>query len=276
MRAFALAAAAALAAVGPVSAKRIAAPPPPVQRALAAEVVVVGKVMAIEKESVGVAPAPGAEKVEYRVAVVKVESGLAGAANLTHVKVGFPAAAGPRRGLPVVALMEGQEGLFFLNKHPGAGFYSYNWMTSPVDATAPDYKAQVAVVKKALTAVADPMPALKAGRAEDRTLAAVALVLKYRTAPPTGGEVEPVKVPADESRLVLKALAEADWSKAEADQPRAVNAFYMLALGQNDGWTPPKPAPGTDYNSELRAAFAKWVAGPGKDYQISKLVAKKK
>src|SRR6187397_382249 len=63
---------------------------PAAQRAVTAEVVVVGKVTAIEKDAVEAAPFPGApNKVAYKVAVVKIENGLAGAANITHVKIGF-------------------------------------------------------------------------------------------------------------------------------------------------------------------------------------------
>src|SRR5690349_11243173 len=135
MRRFLLVALVAVLAVTAAPAKRVAAPPNPVQRALAAEVVVVGKVTAIEKEAVELPPAPDApNKVAYKVAVVKVEAGLAGADNLTHVKVGFVPVGGPPRGFGPVALTEGQEGLFFLTKHPSGQFYTFNWMAPPVDA----------------------------------------------------------------------------------------------------------------------------------------------
>lgn len=253
---------AAFVVVSPAAGKRAPAPSP-VQRAVAAEVVVIGKVTAIEKESVEVAPEPGSPKQAFAVAVIKVESSLAGAANLTHVKVGFPADSGPRGRNAFLALKEGQEGLLFLTKHPAGGFYGFNWMTSPVDAAQPDFKAQVENVKKALAAVADPMKALKADRADDRALAAVALVMKYRTAPQSG-EADTEAVPAAESKLILAALAEGDWTKYPADLPHPSIAFYMLGLGPNDGWVPPKPAqPGGDFRADLRTAFATWVAGPG-------------
>ena len=68
----------------------------PAQSAASAEVVVVGKVTAIEKESVEAQPFPNApNKVSYKVAVVKIETNLAGAANTTHVKIGFVPPAPP-------------------------------------------------------------------------------------------------------------------------------------------------------------------------------------
>src|SRR6185437_2383603 len=87
-----------LAIAAPASALMIAMKPA-TERAISVEVVVIGKVTAIEKESVAAAPAPGARnKVDYQVAVVQIQSALAGAANITHIKVGFvphPPAAAP-------------------------------------------------------------------------------------------------------------------------------------------------------------------------------------
>lgn len=264
-----------LAAFAPFTpAKRIAAPPNPVQRALQSGVVVTGKVTAIEKEPVEIEEAKGSPKVSYRVAVIKVESALAGAANETHVKVGFPANARPGRGR-VIALEENQEGLFFLSKHPSGAFHVFNWMTPPVDASAEDYIASLANVKKALAAVADPDKALKSEKADERSFAAIALILKYRSQPQTGGDIGLEKIPADESRRILQGLAEASWSKSEMGLPPATNAFYMLGLTEEQGWTQPKVQPGADFNEELRRAFGKWAEGAGKDYRISKFVVKK-
>jgi hypothetical protein len=80
---------------------------PPTQRALSAEVVIVGKVTAIEKDMVEALPFPQSpNKVSYKVAVVKIETGLAGAANITHVKIGFipPAKPNPNVQPPAVGI----------------------------------------------------------------------------------------------------------------------------------------------------------------------------
>jgi hypothetical protein len=64
--------------------------------------------------------------------------------------------------------------------------------------------------------------------------------------------------------------------------PNAMQAFSVLGLTEKDGWTPPKfprPMPGqppVDYVGMQKEAFVKWLAGPGKDYTIKKVVAKKK
>ena len=80
--------AALLAAAAPAVGK-VAPLPTPVQRALAADTVVVGKVTAIEADPVEVAGRDGAPAVKYTVAVIKVDTALVGAAGLTHLKVGF-------------------------------------------------------------------------------------------------------------------------------------------------------------------------------------------
>ena len=262
-----------LAVAAPFSpAKRIAAPPNPVQRALQSEMVVTGKVTTIEKEPIEIEV--GGQKLAYRVAVIKIESALAGANNLTHVKVGFQA-MGRGRG-PATTLEENQEGLFFLTKHASGTFHTFNWMSSPVPSTDENYKTTLASVKRGLAAVADPMKALKAEKAEDRAFAAVALVIKYRSQPFDGGEQKIEKIAADESKLILKGLAEANWSKADGSLPSPVNAFYMLGLMPDDGWTPPKGRdPNVDFNETMRAAFAKWAEDSGKDYRVGKFVPKK-
>src|SRR4051812_124118 len=111
-----LALSAVLAVVTSVRADRMAPYADPVERALRVPVVVIGKVTAVEKDAVDATLYPGApNKVAHRIAVVKVETGLLGADNTTHLKVGFvPAGAGGRRGPENPELKEGQEWLFFL------------------------------------------------------------------------------------------------------------------------------------------------------------------
>ena len=71
----------------------------PVERALRVPVVVVGKVTALEKETVEAPIYPGAtQKIAHTVAVVKVESNLVGANDLTHLKVGFVTTAAEKGG----------------------------------------------------------------------------------------------------------------------------------------------------------------------------------
>ena len=112
-----------LALVAPAWAGAPAPIPHPIERAFRVPVVIVGKVTSIEADTVEASPFAGApSKVAYKIAVVKIETNLAGAAGVTHVKVGFvpPAKPDPKamrdpRERPALELKEGQEMLFFLS-----------------------------------------------------------------------------------------------------------------------------------------------------------------
>lgn len=256
------------------------------EKLVRADAVVVGKVTAIEKEPVTAPAEPGAkEKLSYRVAVVKVEGALVGAADATHVKIGFePVSADPsvpapprRSGPSAFVPAADAEGLFFLTKHHSGDFYVITGMLAPVLTTAPDYKDQLALAKQAAAVLADPTKALKAEKPADRTFAANILVNKYRAYPESGGAVETAKVPADESQLVLKALAAADWKGDPNGRPdlNAFQSFSLLGLTDKDGWKQPAVKPGEDFVGKTKEAFVAWLDGPGKGYQINKLVVKK-
>lgn len=296
---------AAVAVCNPASALMIAMKPP-VQRAIGADAVFVGKVTAIEKDTIDAAPFPGApNKVAHKVAVVKIETPLAGADNVTHIKIGFvpPAKVAPpvppppggvrppiRPGLQAPELKEGQEMLFFLTKHPSGEFYIMPNMSPPVEIKDEAGKKELEAVKKVVATLADPMKGLKSDKPEVRAETAAILVMKYRSYPDFGGEVDQVPIPAEESKLILKALAEANWSQPGGPRPGpAVNnafnplqAFYTLGLNEQDGWKQPpfpRPQPGqppVDFNVVVKNAYVKWLDGPGKDYRIKMIVPKKK
>ncbi len=281
MRRIVLVAFALVGAAAPARADRIAPIAHPVERALRAPVVVVGKVTAIEKDAVDAPLYPGAtNKVAHKIAVVKIETNLIGAENLTHIKIGFvPSGIGgirPGRGPDNPELKEGQEWLFFLTKNEAGKFLAIPYMTPPVEAGAPSFKDDVIAVKKVLAVLADPVKALKAGTAADRFDAALALVTRYRSVPEGTRETTTVALAADESKLILKALAEGTWTTNRAsDRMNGLSAFYSLGLTDKDGWKPVQAKAGEDFTALTKEAFAKWVDGPGKDYQIKKLVAKK-
>lgn len=279
---------------------------PPVQRAISADVVVVGKVTAIEKDTVDAVPFPNApNKVAYKVAVVKIETGITGSSGITHVKIGFipPAKADPnvpvppggirppiRRGPQTPELKVGEEMLFFLSKHSNGEFYVMPGMSPPVSIKDEHGKKELESVKKIAEVIGDPMKGLKSDKASERIETAAIMVMKHRSYPETGGEVDQVPINAEESKLILKALAEAEWGNraggvrplpSSSNLPNAIQAFYQLGLSEKDGWKPPmfvRPKPGqppVDFNAVQKKAFTEWLAGPGKDYVIKKVVAKK-
>jgi hypothetical protein len=265
----------------------------PIEKVAHADLVVTGKVASFDKDAMLPQYAGDENKVTHKVAVIKIEKGLLGAGKVTEVKVAFVPPPKPdpnappvrpgrpgRGGFQQIELKEGQQATFFLTRHPGGDFYTIHPMLAPIDAKDENAKAAAEVVAKATAAVADPMKSLKAEKAEDRFLAATALVSKYRAFPQDGRETTTEKIGAEESKLILKALAEGDWSKYDPNTVNGAQAFYALGLTEKDGWVQPvivntPGAPPVDFNAAMKDTFTQWVSGPGKNYQIHKIVPKK-
>ncbi len=262
----------------------------PVERLAQSQMTVVGKVKSVEATPVMLPQYPGdPNKVAHKVAVIQVEKGLFGAGDAKEIKVAFlaPPKLDPnvpvrpgRGGFQTINLEAGQEGVFFLSKHNTGDYLTITPMISPLNSKDENYKAAFENVTKAAAALNDPAKALKAEKPEDRFLAAAAILARYR-AVPDGVEAEIVKVPADESRLILKGLAEGDWTRFDENLPNATQAFYSLALTPKDGWVQPvivntPGAPPVDFNAVMKDAFMGWMDGAGKNYQINRMVPKKK
>lgn len=262
-------------------ADRIALIATPVERALSVPIVVTGKVASIEKDTVDAPLYAGAsQKVAHKIAVVKIESNLKGAAGVTHLRIGFvPAgAAGIRsgRGPENPVLAQGQEWLFFLVKNPTGEFHSIPYMTPPLDSKAANYKAQIESIRSIVAVLAEPKKALAAEKAGDRFRAAIALVLGYRSNSLDGRAVETVPLALDESQLILRTLASGSWKlDPTGGRFNGLTAFFQLGLGEPDGWKYPNVQPGEDAAEVMQKAFIQWLEGPGKDYRIKKLVPKK-
>jgi hypothetical protein len=265
-----------LCAVG-ARADRIAPIASPVERALRSHAVAVGKVTAIEKDTIDAPLFPGAtNKVAHKIAVVKIETGLFGVENITHIKIGFvPPNPALRRGPDNPDFKVGEEWLFFLTKNETGGFYTIPYLTPPVESKVTDYKDQVAIVKNTLATIADPAKAMKAEKPEDRFNAALAILYKFRAVPEGTRETETITLSAEESRPILRALSEGKWKTERASSSlNGYSAFAMLGLTDKDGWKQPKVEEGKDFFEQMRVAYNAWLEGAGKDYRIKKLVPK--
>ena len=237
----------------------------PEVRAAVAGVTVIGTVTEIEKELVQAKPYPGAtDPVAYTVAVVKVETNVHGAKNVTHVRVGFilpPAGLLPR--YPQPTLKADQKVCLFLNKHPDGGFHVFAPLSPPVENSDAN-KAVLDAVKKLAPVFADPLAALTADKAEDRAHAATWLLTRYRQSRYAGLTAEEA-IPADESKALLAALAESSGLPA---------GVQLLNLTKADGYNPPQPKPGEDAAVLMRDEFKRWAANEGAKYAVKKLVPK--
>ncbi|HEY1186060.1 MAG TPA: hypothetical protein VGE74_00325 [Gemmata sp.] len=273
---------------GPALAGAPAPLPDASRKFVQSEVVVTGKVTALEKDTVrATAPHTGAkDNVAYRVAVVKIDAALVGASGVTHIKVGFvppDPKAPPVRGsggvirppAPVPELKDGQTVLLYLCKHPAADFYVMPWQFMPADLGTVAGTQELDTAKTFAAALADPLKGLQSDARGVRAETAARLVAKYRAYPALGAKVEPVPIGADESRLILRGIAEGDWSPTRSGAaPAAVQALYALGLTAKDGWKVPIVKPGEDVFGKTQEAFARWLEGPGREYRVKRFAPK--
>jgi hypothetical protein len=266
---------------------RIAPNPLPV-RVASAKTIVVGEVTAIEDKMVSARAFPGAQdKQEYKIAVIKVSDPILGAKGLTHVRVGFlpPAAPLPAPGpglvrpgfrrVPGVTLQVGQEACFLLAPHFEAPFEMVQGWDGVLNKKDGDlYDKQITVIKRCAKLLEHPMDGLKSRNADDRLTTAAMLIGRYRTAQffgPGAPKQEPIG--AEESKLILLALADGDWTKNDFQQVSPARSFYMLGVTEKDGLRFPVGGVRTmDDQARIIKAWLKQHAGT---YRIQRFVVEK-
>ncbi len=257
-------------------AKRLPAPPDGIAHQTAlSEVVIVGTVTSFEKELVEVKGQQGAEATTaYTVAIVKVETMIRGfvwKAERPRNKCDIDFEV-PR----IENLVEHEQYLLILRKHPAGNFYVFDFSTPPLLVTVTENQTEaIAEAKFAAGAIADPMKALKSEKIEDRALAAVVLLLHYRTAA-TRGPVELVPIDADENAAILKAIAECDWTAPLTGYINMMRGYAFLELSSHEGWYQPKVNPGDNADRLYQKTFQDWLAGPGSKFRFQKSVPKAK
>jgi hypothetical protein len=247
------------------------------QRVALADCVVVGKVTSLEPELVEAASLlkiPGARKVTYQIAVVAVRKVVRGPKELTQVRVGFippppPGTVIRTRRFSQVKLTPNQEGCLFLRKHPDESFFVIQAPWDILDrATAKEYAKEVEQLQHCARLLDDPAAGLRSKDADARLLTATMLVFRYRTAKTVyTGTPRTEPIDADQSRLILAALTEADFSKRDTRlQAAPVRLFMRLGLTKAEGWE----APGNV--DEIPAAAKKWLHAHGATYRIQRYV----
>ena len=262
---------------------------------MTADCIVIGKVASIEDKTVPAAPFPGARvKVEYRIAVVKIDQDLKGGMRQTHVRIAFQppqppppppkrvdgpgpiAVIGPRP-MPRKDLVPGTEGCFFLKKQGDDTFYRLvdsNWNEYLAKGDR-DFDAKVAFVKHALQLVAAPVKGLESKDTPDRLLTACLLLYGYQA---TGPKMKPEPIDAAQSKRILEAIIAAEWTKpdAQGDEASPRRVFQLLRLTPKDGWNAPKQGFNQDirvYLKEWDTAAQKWLKDNAASYRIQRLGA---
>jgi hypothetical protein len=239
-------------------------------RVALAELVIIGKVSSIEEKAVSALPQAGAtNKVDYRIAVVDVGDALIAPKGTKTVKLGFvPPPPNVFISPPPFQATAGMEGAYFLSKHFDSDFYVASGQLDFLEKSSPNYEKNVALIKRCVKLLEDPNASLKAKENEDRFLTAGMVLARYRTR--KSPKAEETQIDADESKLILQALADADWApSADPMQLTPQMVLMRLPLTEKDGWTPPKDP------KELPAYAQKWTKDHADTYRISKFVEKK-
>jgi hypothetical protein len=258
----------------------IAAPPLPARVAMT-DTIVIGKVLRIEEKPVKAKTFPTAkDPVEYKIAVVQVETAVRGAKGMKEIRVGFlpPAAVRPgpgpigRRPQPIT-LAKDQEACLFLTKHFESDFYVmpayYDCINKKGNA---NFAKEMTEVKDCAKLLANPKAGLESKKADERYLTAALLIVQYRT-PKQPYTPNPKQEPIDitESQKILNVLAEADWTPKPglANQMGPQAMFFRLGLTAKDFWTPP-----ANFKDTPEAA-KKWIKDNAGAYRIQRYVAAK-
>jgi hypothetical protein len=269
------------------------------------DAVFVGRVVALEPMDVEAPQVAGGPKVTYRIAVVQITESIFGLKKDTkNVRVGFimqgnlpvngpgggvqilpanppqplPAIqpGGLRRPLPGVQpqlqLQVGQDGLFSVNKHSKEDFYlSPNFQNFVTRNNNPNFDTSLKTAKQLSKVMVDPVASLKSDDKQDRYNAAALLVSKYRTVNnPTGQPMKQEPIDAAESKLILKALAEGDWTQIRFGTPipGPLELFNQLGINQQDGYNPIN----LRTQPQIVEAMQKWLDENNGKYRIKKLV----
>ena len=249
------------------------------QRLALADLVLVGKVTALEPDLVNASPLlkiPGVGKIPYQVAVISVQSPILGGNAPRQVRVGYVVLPSTTkesqikyRRLTRVKLAEGQEGCFFLTKHPEEPFYvaqaAYEFLEQ---SKTKEYDKKLAEIKHDAELLRDPDAGLQSKSSADRLRTAAMLIFRYRTARVAyTGQPTTAPIDASQSQRILAALTEAEWKEEEAPLELSPFSLFMrLDLTPEDGWTPPGTVIGQI------ATAKKWLAENGNKYRIQKYV----
>lgn len=281
-------------AVGVSSARAIAiaVPRPGPDRLTGADVVLLGRVVGFEPQDVEATPAKNIpQKVIYRIAIVQVTEAIRGLKKgEKQIRVAFPAPQvnAPGAGVPMIQplpvrrpgfrpgfggtmqLQMGQEGLFMIAKHhEGKFFLSPNYGQFVQRQNNANFDNEVKTVRKLATFLDNPKAALKAKDAEDRFLAATMLVSQYRTA--RAFPIEQVPIDAEESKLILLALADGNWNMNRpmgGMTPNPFQVFYQLGVTPQDGWKQPNAR----NQQEIADAMKTWLKENASKFRIKKMV----
>lgn len=234
------------------------------ERVASSSWVVRGKMVRLEPKLVKAQQYPSSKKVEFQVAVVKIEEGIQAPKGLTHLRVGHIPSQG-FGGYGTKDLTEGQEVLLFLEKHPIESFYMPGGMFHVTSSKHAQYARELKEARESLALLKEAKKHLKGNDEKNRTRTAALLVHRYRGYSPW--RTKQVDLDQAESTLILRALAEANWKAPVTNymlSPRY--AFDLLGIGPQDGFMRPAKL------QEVEIAAKKWLKANSMKYRIKRRV----
>ncbi|HEY1188380.1 MAG TPA: hypothetical protein VGE74_12080 [Gemmata sp.] len=199
---------------------------------------------------------------------------LAGEKAVTEVRIGGflgdgkPPVVGPDLPTEPNPFVKDAEGLFFLRLHHTGAFYFVEKFIPKQDGKLPPDELKAA--KRYLGLLADPLASLSSKEPSDRLAAAVLLLTRYqfRTTGFLTTETEPI--PAKENKLILAALAEANWDTASPLHPwEAVHHIWQFS-GAKPGQVFQAPTLPKGTPAEQSAFLRDWVQKNRNTYKIER------
>lgn len=227
-------------------------------------------------------------KLDYRIAVVKVHEVIHGQKDVKELRLGFVSPDQDRavdkagKNMPSLAepafhsVKVGQDGVFFLRKHHQGNFYInfvlFNGFLPSGDA--PEFTKNLANARRLSRVLEHPLEALKTENASNRYLAAIMLVNRYRLYGAKTCKLPEKVIDGEESKLLLKTLAEADW-RVDNDAmnpimypPHPYHVFLRLGVTKADGYDPP-----TNDNRDTLKYTQSWLRDNQEKYRIQRFWA---
>ena len=104
----------------------------------------------------------------------------------------------------------------------------------------------------------------------ERLLTVTLLLQRYRTMSDVRNKQEPID--AEESKLILQTLLDTqDWTRFDATaRTTPMLLFQQLGLTAQDGWNPPQPQAGQNYQEVLTTAARQWLTQNAAKYRIQR------
>jgi hypothetical protein len=259
-------------------------------RIVRSDLVVLGRVVALEPKDVeAVLSSETSFKLDYRIAVVKVQDVIHGKKGVKELRLGFVSPdqdrkvdkAGKAISLSPLLFRSakvGEDGLFFLRKHHQSDFYENPILFGGFlpSSDAPEFTKNIENARRLTKVLEFPLEALKAENASNRFLATTMLINRYRLNGAKKSKLTEKAIDDDESKLLLKTLVEADWKDvnealtATMYPPHPYRLFLQLGVTKTDGYDPPKNAP--DFRETLRYT-QNWLRDNQENYRIQRFSA---